>query len=75
SGFLVDEADDAALAARLIAVLQDVEMSRRLGVGARARAVADFDLRTNTAKLEARYAALSSGASTLLRQAAGSGQS
>jgi colanic acid/amylovoran biosynthesis glycosyltransferase len=67
SGYIVDEADDGALAARLIALLQDSELRRRLGVAARLRAIADFDLRKNTEKLEARYMTAYSGAVSSLR--------
>jgi colanic acid/amylovoran biosynthesis glycosyltransferase len=72
SGYLVDEADDDALATRLIAVLEDSDLRRRLGVAARARVLADFDLRKNTEKLEARYVTVYSGATSSVRSALGS---
>lgn len=55
TGLLATEKDEGALAAHLDRVLNDPELCRRMGEAGRARVREDFDLRKQTAKLEAIY--------------------
>jgi glycosyltransferase involved in cell wall biosynthesis len=55
TGFVVPAADAAALATALVAVLGDAAWRERASAAARARALARFDLRTQTARLEDLY--------------------
>jgi glycosyltransferase involved in cell wall biosynthesis len=59
SGFLVPERDVETLAARIDSLLGDAGLRARMGGCARALAVERFDLRRQTAKLEALYEDLS----------------
>jgi glycosyltransferase involved in cell wall biosynthesis len=63
-GLLAPEGDVEALAARLTELLTDGERWRALAVAARAHAERDFDLETQTARLEAIYDELLSPTST-----------
>jgi glycosyltransferase involved in cell wall biosynthesis len=56
-GLLVPPADPPALAAGILAVLQDAELRTRMGEAARRRA-ADFDIRTAVRRMEEVYAEL-----------------
>jgi glycosyltransferase involved in cell wall biosynthesis len=51
TGFTVPPGDTAALGARVRALVEDVELRRRLGAAARARAIDRFDARTNAGRL------------------------
>lgn len=55
SGFVVAPRDEPALAERLIEVLSDDGLRRRLSEGARDFALREFDLRLQTERLEAIY--------------------
>lgn len=55
TGFLVPERDPAALAERLHSLLGDVALRRRLGMAARAKMEAEFDLAQQIATLETLY--------------------
>jgi glycosyltransferase involved in cell wall biosynthesis len=55
TGFVVPPGDAAALATALVAVLGDAAFRERAGAAARARALAHFDLRIQTARLESIY--------------------
>ena len=55
TGLLVPENDPAALAAAILRLLTDRALRDRLGQAGRARAIAQFDIRKNTPKLEALY--------------------
>ncbi len=55
TGFLVPERDPAALAARLGTLLEDAALRARMGAAARARVEQHFDIRRQTAALEAWY--------------------
>jgi glycosyltransferase involved in cell wall biosynthesis len=54
-GYLVDEADVESLAHRLTALLSDEQLRTSCARAARERALASFDLKTNTARLESLY--------------------
>jgi len=58
SGFLVPERDASLLAQRLIELLNDQELCRKLGLEARKAVEFKFNIVTQTAKLEAMYGAL-----------------
>lgn len=55
SGLLAEEGDTDELSALLLSLLADEDMRRRMGVAARERVVAEFDVRTQTALLELIY--------------------
>lgn len=55
NGLLVPERDGAALADALVRVLSDRPLRERLSVGARRRALANFDVIRQTGELEAIY--------------------
>ncbi len=55
TGLLVDERDAGGLADAIDALMQDRALRDRLGDQARARAVSDFDVRTQSASLEHLY--------------------
>lgn len=55
TGLVVPAGDAAALATALVAVLGDAAFRERAGAAARAHALAHFDLRTQTARLETIY--------------------
>jgi len=55
TGLLCDEGDVGALAANILTVMRSEETRRAFGTAARERMVANFDLRKQTAKLEAIY--------------------
>lgn len=55
SGTLVPPADPDALAAALIPILRDRDLAARMGAAARAHVLERFDLRRQTALLEALY--------------------
>jgi colanic acid/amylovoran biosynthesis glycosyltransferase len=56
TGFLVAERDVAALAERLVRLLNDDDLRSRMGKNARQNVVQNFDLSEQTAKLEEIYA-------------------
>jgi glycosyltransferase involved in cell wall biosynthesis len=56
TGFLVEEGDSEALAARILELVGDGERWRQLSEAGRAAAERDFDLATQTAELERLYA-------------------
>ncbi|MFN0097414.1 MAG: glycosyltransferase [Gemmatimonadaceae bacterium] len=58
TGFLFDPGDEQALAAHLTTLLGDVSLRERMSRAAREHMVANFDLRTQTAKLERLYEGL-----------------
>ncbi|MFY1670462.1 glycosyltransferase [Plantactinospora sp. WMMB334] len=58
NGFLVAEHDVGGLAERLLGLLRDQDLSARLGRAGREMVVERFDLRRQTAKLEALYRSL-----------------
>ena len=62
TGFLVPERDPQALAARVLALLDDEALRRKLGAAARQRAARDFDITRQTAALEDLYDAVLEGA-------------
>ncbi|MGO9817996.1 MAG: glycosyltransferase [Acidocella sp.] len=62
TGFLVPERDPQALAARMLALLDDEALRRRLGAAARQRTERDFDITRQTAALEDLYDAALEGA-------------
>jgi glycosyltransferase involved in cell wall biosynthesis len=53
TGLLVPERDPDALAEAIDRLRNDPELGRRLGEAGRGRVVSEFDLRTNTARLDA----------------------
>jgi colanic acid/amylovoran biosynthesis glycosyltransferase len=55
TGFLFRERDDAALAANMALLLNDVGLRQKFGAASRALAEKKFDLVTQTARLEALY--------------------
>lgn len=55
TGILVPERDERALAEALLAVLEDPARGARMGREGRRRVLAEFDLRTQAARLEALY--------------------
>jgi len=55
TGFLVPERDVAALAARLIALLQDASLCEKMGAASRQRILTQFNVRTQVAQLEDLY--------------------
>jgi glycosyltransferase involved in cell wall biosynthesis len=55
TGMVVPAGDPAALATALVAVLGDAAFRERAGAAARSHALAHFDLRTQTARLESIY--------------------
>ncbi len=58
TGYLFSPGDEAVLAARLTALLQDAGLRERMGVAAREHMTANFDLVRQTARLEELYARL-----------------
>lgn len=55
TGFLAPERDTEALAYHLQKLLRDEALCARMGCAGRKRVCANFDLRTQTAKLEELY--------------------
>lgn len=61
TGFHVPPGDERAMAERLVTVLRDPALRARLGAAARHRVELEFNLRTQTARLEAIYSELVAG--------------
>lgn len=59
TGYLVEEGDDAELAARLAELLRDPEATAAMGAAGRELALSKFNLKTQSAKLEAHLLAMS----------------
>lgn len=67
TGFLVNENDDAALADRIGRMLDDPEMTRRMGEAGRAFALKDFNLAAKSKRLQELLTAVAQDAGTLPR--------
>jgi starch synthase len=65
TGYLVDEDDDAALAERLNRMIADPTKTQAMGQAGRDFAVSDFNLVTQSLKLEEHLIALAKTAHTL----------
>lgn len=63
TGFLVPPRDPAALARRVIELLDDPDLARRMGEAARRRVEAEFDIDVVTRRLEAVYREVTEGGS------------
>jgi len=69
TGFLVNENDDEALADRIGRMLDDPEMTRRMGEAGRAFALSDFNLAAKSKRLQELLTAVAQDAGTLPRPA------
>jgi glycosyltransferase involved in cell wall biosynthesis len=65
TGYLVNERDDEALADRLSRMLDDPAMTRRMGEAGRALALSQFNLATQSRRLQAHLLRVAREAGTL----------